>query len=206
MNNKFTLEEAIEGVLQRQKQAGHPESYLIDMKRTYNRLLKLAGQHGELYFSDELALLFLKDSKSPWTGEYRHERFLTRNRCLRFLRSYLETGRAAIEKYRAPAGAALSGGFLDALKLCDQSEEASDLSGGSLVKSRRPIRHLLECMAALGCQRLSDIRHGDAVKAIEDMISIMIQPALRPRLSSKDCMRVVVWVRWRCTSRALRFS
>lgn len=75
--------------------------------------------------------------------EYRHERFQAHDRCLRFLRSYLETGRATIKKYHAPVGAAMSGGFSDALKLYDQSEEASGLSDSSLAKSRRPIRYLL---------------------------------------------------------------
>jgi len=63
MNNKLTLEEVIERVLHCQKKAGHTESYLIDMKRTYNRLLRLAGQRGEIYFSDEIASLFLEGNK-----------------------------------------------------------------------------------------------------------------------------------------------
>lgn len=178
MNNKLilTLEEAIEGVLQCQKEVGHPESYLIDMKQTYNRLLKLAEQHGEIYFSDELASLFLKDNKNSLTGEYRHGRFQAHNRCLRFLRSYLETGRATIKKYHAPVGAAISDGFSDALKLYDQREEASGLSDSSLVKNHRPIRYLLEYMTALGYQQLSDIQHGDTIKAIEDMVDKHYDP------------------------------
>ncbi|MDD2477015.1 MAG: hypothetical protein PHI32_14050 [Dysgonamonadaceae bacterium] len=44
MNNKLNLKEVIKEVLRCQKEAGHTESYLIDLKLTYNRLLKLATQ------------------------------------------------------------------------------------------------------------------------------------------------------------------
>lgn len=170
MIKKPTLEQAIKGVLQFQKESGHTESYLMDMRRTYDRLLKLARQHGEIYFSEELASRFLEDNKSYSTGNYRHERFLAHNRCLRFLLSYLETGQATIERYHPPVGTAMSDGFLDALQLYDRSEKTSGLSDSSLAKNRRPIRYLLEYMTALGYRQLSDIQHGDAIKAIEYML------------------------------------
>lgn len=170
MNNNITLKEAIDGVLQCQKEAGHPESYLIDMRRTYNRLLTLAEQQGEEYLSDILANQFLEDNKSSRSGGYRHERFLAHNRCIRFLNSYLETGQAILKKYHRPVGAEISDGLSDALALYDQVEEASGLSKASLVKNRRPIRYLLEYMTSLGYQELSDIRPGDTIKAMEYML------------------------------------
>jgi site-specific recombinase XerD len=170
MNNNITLKEAIEGVLQCKKEANHPESYLIDLRRTYNRLLKLAEQHGKEYFSDVLADQFLKDNKNSLSGEYRHGRFLAHNRCVRFLKSYLETGQVAIKKYYEPIEAKISDGMLGALELYDQTEEASGLSEASLIKNRRPIRYLLEYMTSLGYQELSDIQPGDTTKAIEDML------------------------------------
>jgi len=177
MSNKITLKEAIEGVLQCQKKAGHTKSYLIDMERTYNRLLRLAEQCGEIYFSEELASLFLEDNKSSWTGEYRHERFLTHNRCIRFLLSYLDTGQAAINKYHAPVGSCIADGLRNALRAYDQNEEASGLSDSSLVKNRRPIRYLLEYMTALGYQELSDIHYGDTTRAIMEMLDKHYDPA-----------------------------
>lgn len=177
MNNKLKLKEAIEGVLRYQKEAGHPESYLIDMRRTYNRLLKLAEQQGEAYFSEELASLFLEDNKSSWTGEYRHGRFLAHNRCIRFLRSYLATGEAIIKKYHEPVGTYISDVFLDALELYDRCEEASGLSDSSLIKNRRPIRYLLEYMTSLGYRQLSDIQPGDTIQAIEDMLDKHYDPS-----------------------------
>jgi len=176
MNNKLTLEKAIAEVLQCQKEAGHTKSYLIDMKRTYNRLLKLANQHGEIYFSEKLASLFLEDNKRYGTGEYHHKRFLAHNRCIRFLRAYLETGYATIEKYHEPIDSFISDNFLNALKLYDQSEEASGLSDSSITKNRRPIRYLLEFMTSLGYQQISDIRHGDTIRAIEDMLDTHYDP------------------------------
>lgn len=176
MYNKFTLKEAIEGVLQCQKEAGHTESYLIDLRRTYNRLLKLATQHEEIYLSEELTSLFLEDNKSNRTGEYRYGRFLAHNCCIRFLRSYLETGAVTIKKYHKPIESFISDGLLDALSLYDQEETASGLSDSSLTKNHRPIRYLLEYMTSLGYQQLSDIQHGDTIKAIEDMLDKHYDP------------------------------
>lgn len=176
MNRKLTLDEAIEGVLQYQKQAGHTELYLIDMRRTYNRLLNLAHQHGDIYFSEELASLFLDDNRKSKTGEYCYNRFLAHNRCIRFLRSYMETGRAVIEKYHVPIVSLISDGFQDALRLYDAQEEESGLSISSLSKNRRPVRYLLEYMTAIGYRQLSDIQHGDTVKAIQDMLEKHYDP------------------------------
>lgn len=176
MNNNIALKEAIEGVLRCQEKANHPESYLVDLRRTYNRLLKLAGQRGEEFLSDALADQFMKDNKSSWSGEYRHTRFLAYNRCIRFLKSYLETGRVAIKKYHDPIGAEISGGLSEALELYDQAEEASGLSEASLVKNRRPIRYLLEHMTSLGYQGLSDIQPGDTMEAIGDMLEKHYDP------------------------------
>lgn len=176
MNNKIPLGEAVENVLQCQKDAGHPESYIIDMRRTFNRLLRLADQRRETFFFEELASSFLEDNKSPRTGEYCHNRFLAHNRCVRFLRSYLDTGKAVIQKYHEPVGVDISDGFLEALTLYDFLEEKSGLSTSSLVKNRRPIRYLLEYMTAAGYQQLSDIQPGDTIKAIEDILEKHYDP------------------------------
>lgn len=176
MNRKLTLDEGIEGVLQYQKQVGHTELYLIDMRRTYNRLLNLAHQHGDIYFSEELASLFLDDNRNSKTGEYCYNRFLAHNRCIRFLRSYMETDRAVIEKYHVPIVSLIADGFQDALRLYDAQEEESGLSISSLSKNRRPIRYLLEYMTAIGYRQLSDIQHGDTVKAIQDMLEKHYDP------------------------------
>lgn len=176
MNNKIPLKEAVESVLQYQKDAGHPESYIIEMRKIFNRLLRLAEQHRETFFSGELASSFLEDNKNHRTGEYCHNRFLAHNRCVRFLQSYLDTGKAVIQKYHEPIGTDISDGFLEALALYDSQEEASGLSKSSLVKNRRPIRYLLEYMTSVGYQQLSDIQPGDTVKAIEDMLEKHYDP------------------------------
>ena len=176
MNNSITLKEAIDGVLKCQRENGHPESYLIDLERTYGRLLSHAEQLGTECLTDELITQFLADNKSSRSGEYRHERFLAHNRCIRFLESYLETGKVSIKKFHEPVGEAISGGFAEALLLYDQAEEASGLSQASLIKNRRPIRYLLEYMTSLGYQKLSDIKPGDTIKAIGDMLDKHYDP------------------------------
>ncbi len=176
MYNKISLQEAIDGVLQCQKEAGHPESYLIDLKRSYNRLLKLALQLKEAYLSESLITQFLGDDKNSRTGEYRHQRFLTHNRCIRFLKSYLENESVSNKKYHKPIEVVISDGLVQALCLYDQKEAALGLSDSSLAKNRRPIRYLLEYMTALGYQNLSDIRYGDTINAIEDMLDKHYDP------------------------------
>ena len=170
MNNSITLNEAINGVLKCQRENGHPESYLIDLERTYSRLLDHAERLGARYLTNDLVTQFLSDDKNSRSGEYRHERFLAHNRCIRFLKSYLETGNVSIIKFHEPVGEAISDGFAKALIIYDQTEEASGLSQASLIKNRRPIRYLLEYMTSLGYQKLSDIKPGDTLKAIEDML------------------------------------
>ena len=176
MSNCITLKAAIEGVLACQKENGHTESYLIDLRRTYNRLLKHAEKLGTEYLTNELAEVFLSDSISSKSGEYRHERFLAHNRCIRFLKSFLETGEVSIQKYHAPIPEAISVGLAEALGLYDKTEAASGLSKASLIKNRRPIRYLLEYMTSLGYEKLSDIQHGDTIAAIEDMLEKHYDP------------------------------
>lgn len=176
MNNSITLREAINSVLECQRENGHSDSYLVDLQRTYNRLLNHSEQLGTEYLTDKLVTQFLSDNKSSRSGEYRHERFLAHNRCIRFLESYLETGKVSINKFHEPVGQVISDGFTEALVLYDQAEEASGLSQASLVKNRRPIRYLLEYMTSLGYQKLSDIQPGDTIKAIEDMLDKHYDP------------------------------
>ena len=176
MNNKLPLKEAIENVLQCLKDVGHTESYIIDMRRTFNRLLRLAKQRGDTFFSEELASSFLEDNKNSKTGEYCHNRFLAHNRCVRYLWSYLDTGKAVIQKYHELVGTDISVGFLESLALYDLQEEASGLSTSSLIKNRRPIRYLLEYMTAVGYRQLSDIKPGDTIKAIGDMLENHYDP------------------------------
>ncbi len=176
MNNCITLKTAIEGVLSCQKENGHTESYLIDLKRTYNRLLVHAENLGTEYLTDELEELFLSDSNSSRSGEFRHVRFLAHNRCIRFLKSFLETGKVSVKKYHAPVPENISEGLAEALSLYDEKEESSGLSQASLVKNRRPIRYLLEYMTSLGYESLSDIQPGDTIAAIEDMLEKHYDP------------------------------
>lgn len=84
--------------------------------------------------------------------------------------------KSTINKFHEPVGKVISDGFSEALALYDQAEEASGLSQASLVKNRRPIRYLLEYMTSLGYQKLSDIRSGDTIKAIEDILDKHYDP------------------------------
>ena len=177
MNNSITLKSAIEGVLNCQRENGHPESYLNDLRILYDRLLKHAEVLGTEYLTKELIELFMDDTNSSWTGEYRHERFLAHNRCIRFLNSYIETGTVSIDKFHEPIVELISEGLSEALELYDQKEKDSGLSQASLVKNHRPIRYLLEYMTSLGYTQLADIQPGDTIAAIEDMLDKHYDPS-----------------------------
>lgn len=48
MNNSTTLKEAIKSVLECQRKNGHPDSYIIDLQRTYNSTsLTMQGNSGQ---------------------------------------------------------------------------------------------------------------------------------------------------------------
>lgn len=176
MNDSITLKEAIDGVLKCQRENGHPESYLLDLRRICNRLLGDAERLGIEYLTDELITQFLADSGNSRSGKYCHERFLAHNRCIRFLESYLEKGKVSINKFHEPVKEMISDGLAKTLELYDQAEESSGLSKASLIKNHRPIRYLLEFMTSLGYQELSDIQPGDTIKAIEDMLEKHYDP------------------------------
>lgn len=177
MNDKITLKEAINGVLSCQRENGHTESYLNDLRIKYDRLLKHAESLGTEYLTPELIDLFMSVTNSAWSGEYLHVRFLAHSRCIRFLESYLETGAVSIKKLHEPIVENISDGLAEALNLYDQKEANSGLSQASLVKNPRPIRYLLEYMTDLGYEELSDIRPGDTIAAIEDMLEKHYDPS-----------------------------
>ena len=177
MNNCITLEEAINSVVECQRENGHTDSYIVNLQYTYNRLINLSKQLGTEYLTDELVTLFLSDDKNSLSGEYCRTRFLAHSRCIRFLESYLETGKVSIDKYHEPAEDLISEGFAEALAIYDQAEENSGLSQASLIKNRRPIRYLLQYMTSLGYHNLSDIQAGDTINAIEDMLDKHYDPS-----------------------------
>lgn len=170
MNDKITLKEAIDNVLTCQRENGHPESYLNDLRAKYDRLLKHAEKLGTEYLTEDLIEQFMSDSNNALSGEYLRTRFLSHSRCIRFLESYFETGAVSIKKHHEPVEENISDGLAEALRLYDRKEAESGLSRASLVKNHRPIRYLLEYMTALGYEQLSDIQAGDTISAIEDML------------------------------------
>lgn len=177
MNDKITLKEAIDGVLACQRENGHPESYLNDLRAKYDRLLKHAEILGTEYLTAGLVDRFMSDTNNPKTGEYLHTRFLAHSRCIRFLESYFETGTVFIKKLHEPVVENISAGLSEALNLYDKKDANSGLSQASLVKYHRPIRYLLEYMTALGYEQLSDIQPGDTIAAIEDMLEKHYDPS-----------------------------
>lgn len=177
MKDNVVIKDVIEGVLACQRKNGHTESYLINLSYLFKRLLKHAKSLGTEYLTKELIDLFLADTNNSYTGEYTHNRFLAHNRCIRFLESFIETGKVYIKKYQKPVQEQISDGFYESLALFTQKEKVSGLSQASLEKNHRPIRYLLEFMTSLGYRRLEDIQHGDTIAAIEDMLEKHYDPS-----------------------------
>lgn len=170
MDSKLTLAEVVAKILQQQKSSGRSEDYLTWSRQIFSRLLRLADQRGETAFSEELAKAFLEDDRNIQTGKFSHGRLLMHTRCIRILRLYLETGETEIRSYPPVEKPPIPAGLAAALDTYDRVTAASGLTAGTLAKNRQPVRYLLEFMASLGYQNLSDIRHGDTVKAISAML------------------------------------
>lgn len=170
MTQDMTLEQLIHCVIDFQRNAGHTELYINQLQMVYNRLLKLSEEMGESHFSDELTAAFLADDKNSYTGEYSHSRFLSHHRAISFLQSYMKTGEVIVNRYSAYTESSIPEDFSRALKIYDKSESESGLSKSSLIKNRKPIFYLLEYMAGLGYETLSDIQSGDTLRAIQDIL------------------------------------
>lgn len=171
MTQDMTLEQLIHCVVEFQKDNGHTELYIYQLQIVYNRLLRLSEKMGEEYLTDDLVAAFLADDKIGKTGEYCHTRFLSHYRAISFLHSYMDTGEVIVKRYSTYKEPPLPQDFSRALEIYDKSEEESGLSKASLVKNRKPIFYLLEYMASLGHETLSDIQPGDTLAAIQNMLS-----------------------------------
>ena len=177
MNKKTTLEEAVQGAFQFQKNAGYTTITLEGMNCVYNRLLKLAKKRGDLYLSDELTEAFLKDCLDSKNHCYSRVKHNAHRRCIRWITQFIETGTTFIKRYSKPITLDITEEFKESLKIYDISEKSSGLSESSLVKNRRPIRYLLEYMTKLGYNQLSDIKHGDTINAIQEMLEKHYSPS-----------------------------
>ena len=177
MNNRITLEEAIQGALQFQKEIGYAQSTLKEVSATYSRLLKLANKRSDVFLNDELINEFLSDCLDSKTGNYLHARYRTHDRCIRYLKKFIESGNTLINHASISSQSNIAEGFKEPFKIYDDHEKSSGLSDSSLVKNRRPVRYLLEYMTKLGYNQLSDIKPGDTLNAIQDMLRNHYSPS-----------------------------
>lgn len=177
MHNEIILEEAIQGVLQYQEELGYSSTYIHQNKRYYDQLLKLNNNHGEIYLTDVVIDKFLKDCVSTQTHQFSKIIFDGHRRCIRWIEQFIREENTLIKPYSKPIQINIAEGFYEPLNLYDAHEEASGLSQSSLIKNRRPIRYLLEYMTERDYTQLSDIKHGDTIKAIEDMLEKHYSPS-----------------------------
>lgn len=177
MNDKITLEEAIQGALQFQKELGYAQSTLKEISTTYRRLLNLANKRGDIFLNDELINEFLNDCLNSKTGKYLHAKYRAHDRCIRYLKKFIESGNTLINRTSVPTQSNIAEGFKEPFEIYDDHEKTSGLSNSSLVKNRRPVRYLLEYMTQLGYTQLSDIKPGDTLYAIQDMLENHYSPS-----------------------------
>lgn len=170
MKNRITLEEAIQGALQFQTELGYAQSTLIVISATYRRLLKLSNKRGDTFLNDDLINSFLSDCFNSKTGEYLYAKYKEHDRCIRYLKKFIESGNTLINRAVNPTSSNIADGFKKPFKIYDEHENASGLSDSSLTKNRQPVRYLLEHMTNLGYNQLSDIKPGDTLSAIQEML------------------------------------
>lgn len=177
MHNEVFLEETIQGVLQYQEDLGYNSIYIRQNKRFYDQLLKLNNSRGEMYLTDVVIDEFLKDCLNTQTHQFSKIIFDGHRRCIRWIEQFIKEENTLIKPYSKPIQINIAEGFYEPLSLYDACEEASELSQSSLIKNRRPIIYLLEYMTELGYTQFSDIKHGDTIKAIEEILEKHYSPS-----------------------------
>lgn len=177
MHNELILEEAIQGVLQYQENLGYSSAYIRQNKLYFDRLLNITNSYGEIYLTDAVIDEFLKDCFNTQRQKFSKNIFDGHRRCIRWIEQFIKEGNALIKPYLKPIQINIAEGFYEPLRLYNAHEDELGLSHSSLIKNQRPIRYLLEYMTGLGYTQLSDIKHGDTIKAIEDMLEKHYSPS-----------------------------
>ncbi len=162
-----TLEELVEIVLMEMKKSGFRDNTIGNHTRIFSRILLLAKQRQEKYYSRELGEAFISDNLSVNSGEYSHTRSCLHSRCVYFIEAYLEKGKVDwTPHYRRKKYALKSSDlmakyneFMSTMKLKGLKENTRDGYG-------RLVYYFLSYLEDKGYANLLELKQGDVVSFI----------------------------------------
>lgn len=175
-----TLTNMVDEVLCQMKQAGFSDGTCGLYRVAFNRLLRLATQRGEIYYTEELGIEFMNDDShmtSKNTERYWHERTLMYKRCIRLIDMYRKTGRVDFSPNQTSREFPLrSKVFEDMFKKYLLILEERGLKDNTVDGYRRFVYYFFEYLESKNYKELSDIQSGDVVAFISIICSEKYQP------------------------------
>lgn len=88
-----TLIELADIILLEMNKVGFKEKTITFHARIFKRIIRIANQRKETYYSQKLGEEFINDNLYVKTGEYNHIRYCLHCRCVQFIESYINDGK-----------------------------------------------------------------------------------------------------------------
>lgn len=175
-----TLTNMVDEVLCQMKHAGFSDGTCGLYRVAFNRLLRLATQRGEIYYTEELGMEFMNDDSHMTpknTERYWHERTLMYKRCIRLIDMYRKTGHVDFSPNQTSREFPLRSKVLeDMFKKYLLILEERGLKDNTVDGYRRFVYYFLEYLENKNYIDLSDIQSGDIVAFITIICSEKYQP------------------------------
>ena len=169
------LQEITNAILDQMDSSGYQEStqhfYII----LFHRLIRLAENRGDIYYSEDLGQAFINDQSHVIpenTERYYHERTVAYIRCIKFIESYLKTGEvdwsASLPCRTFPIS---SEDLQDCVNAYNTELENRGLKPNTIDGYRRFTYYFIEYLEGKGYTSLSDVKCGDIVAFISTICS-----------------------------------
>ena len=168
-NEKKTLNELIETIIKEIESTDYASETIKHYKIGFNQLLEAAEELKEIYFTNKLKEYFIDVYAKK--HDYRISTIKNNKRCVNIIENYILTNKLYIKKYQPSRLMNISSDFQSLIDDYEKKERDSGLSEASIIKYKRVLSYLFEYMTNQGRVTLSDIKHGDTLAAIENMLN-----------------------------------
>lgn len=175
-SHQIKICDAVEGVMATLEERGFSPRALSSYRSAYRRLSEIAAELGEVHLSACVVGEFVERGGPDDVGGVGKGR-QARERSVRYLRCFAETGEVVFSRRGRHEEPALPRGLASSLAEFDERQAAKGLTPGTLAKYHLFARHLLEHLASLGREGLESVRPGDATGAIEAIARDHCTPA-----------------------------
>ena len=166
---KTRLRDAIEGVMSLLEEEGFSRRALSFYSLNFGKLAEMAKELGVDWLDDRLAEEFVSNGGPDDVGQRAGKGKEGRERCVRYLRSFIATSSVDFSRRCLYAEPPLPGPFADCLAEFDELQADRGLAPSTLAKYHRSARLLLEYLRSFGRKGLADVLPGDVTRAVEAM-------------------------------------